>query len=242
MAEVNPALSWMPAFVLAKRGGHQSEVLTLCQAAVAAGKNPADLREACRIVLELAVASRTGADVVKRAYEILTRAMQKAPQADEILVMGAMINHLQGRFEEEVRLYRILLTRIPRNPVVLNNLAWALSEGMNQPSEALEKIDDLIGLVGRSAESLDTRGVILMRLHRLEEAAKDLEEAVRAEPTGSHQFHLAQVYKKLGRDADSRRAMDAARRAGLSATTIDPTERSVFESLIGLGGEGAEKQ
>ena len=64
--------------------------------------------------------------------------------------------------------------------MVLNNLAWVLSEGMNQPAAALEKIDELIKLKGSNVESLDTRGVILLRLGRAEEAVKDLEQVTQA--------------------------------------------------------------
>ncbi len=98
----------------------------------------------------------------------MRRAGTRRPAADDLLLMLAMIRRYQGRYEDEVRLYRDILSREPGNIVVLNNLAWALSEGLNQPSEALEYIDEMIRRIGRSAlpDSLDTRGVILTRLGR----------------------------------------------------------------------------
>ena len=234
LAKENPALSWIPASILARQPEQREETIVLCRKTVETSKNPSDIREACRIALEVAVASRTETSTLKQIQEIVELAIQNAPENDELLVMGAMVNHLVGRFEEEVRLYRVLLVHLPRNPIVLNNIAWALSEGLNQPSEAMEKVDTLIEVAGRSPESLDTRGVILMRLKRFEEAAKDLEEATRAVPTAAHYFHLAQVYKKMGRDDDSRKALEAAQRAGLTPTTVDPTERAELEALLKL--------
>jgi tetratricopeptide (TPR) repeat protein len=148
--------------------------------------------------------------------------------------MKAMIDHLQCRYDEEVRLYRAVLLHQPHNPVVLNNLAWALSEGLNQPSEALEKIDELINRAGRHTENLDTRGVILLRMGRTDLAIKDLEAVVQAEPTGLHFYHLAQAYQKAGRDAEFRKALEQARQAGLTTSTIDPAERAEFEALLKL--------
>ena len=123
----------------------------------------------------------------------------------------------RSRFADEVRLYRAVLERQPQNPVVLNNIAWALSEGMNQPSEAMEQIDELVRIAGRGAETLDTRGVILTRMSRLDEAIKDLEEAVKVSPTGIHLFHLAQAYQKAGRDAEFRKTRDQVRLTGLTS-------------------------
>jgi tetratricopeptide (TPR) repeat protein len=117
---------------------------------------------------------------------------------------------------------------------VLNNLAWVLSEGLDQTREALTKIDLLIKLAGRRAENLDTRGVILSRMGRLDEAIKDLEEVAQAEPTGVHFYHLAQAYRKAGRDAEFRKALEKARQAGLNAETLDPTERAAFEAMRSL--------
>jgi tetratricopeptide (TPR) repeat protein len=232
LAERNPALSWMTASILASRG-QREEALALCRTAVEAGTQPLDLREACRIALDLAVASAGETTAMQRASDLMQTARQRLPEYDDLRVVQAMIYHLQGRFDEEVRHYRAVLANQPRNPVVLNNLAWALSEGLNQPSEALEKIDELLAIVGRNAEQLDTRGVILTRLDRLEEAVTDLKEAVKVESNGVRLYHLAKAYKKMGRDEDFRRTFEEARRAGVtSPATVDSTERADLEALL----------
>ena len=233
LAKQNPALSWMRASILASRG-KRAEALALCRTAVDAGISPTDFHEACRIALEVVVASRTETTVLKQADEILEAALQRMPDADDLLVMKAMINHFQSRFDEELRLYRIVLSRKPQFPVALNNIAWVLSEGLHQPSEALEKIDEVIQLTGRTPNNVDTRGVILMRLGRLEQAIDELKWVVQAEPTDVHYYHLAQAYRKMGRDADFRKAFEEAKRAGLTAAALDPAERADFEDMLKL--------
>ena len=101
LAKQNPALSWMRASILASRGKH-AEAIALCRTAVEAGKNPVDFHEACRIALEVVVASRSEATTLNQADEILGAALQRMPEADDLLVMKAMINHFQSRLRRGV--------------------------------------------------------------------------------------------------------------------------------------------
>ena len=231
LAKQNPGLSWMKASILSSRG-MRAEALALCRTAVNAGTSLSDVYQACRITLEVVAASRNETTTLKQADEILEAATQRLPEADDLLVMKAMINHFLSRFDEEMRLYRIVLSRKPQFPVALNNIAWVLSEGLHQPSEALEKIDEVIQLTGRNPNNVDTRGVILVRLGRLDQAIDELKWVVQAEPTDLHYYHLAQAYRKMGRDADFRKAFAEAKRAGLTAAVLDPAERADFEDLL----------
>jgi tetratricopeptide (TPR) repeat protein len=221
----------MKALILARRGKH-AEALALCRTTVDLGKRPTDFQEACRIALEAVIASRAETTFLKQTDEILQAALQRMPEADDLLVMKAMINHFQSRFDEELRLYRIVLSRKPQSPLALNNVAWVLSEGLHQPSEALEKIDEVIQLTGRTPNSADTRGVILMRLGRLEQAIDELKWVVQTEPTDVHYYHLAQAYRKFGRDAEFRKTFEEAKRAGLTSAALDPAERADFEDML----------
>jgi tetratricopeptide (TPR) repeat protein len=236
LAKHNPALSWMTASILASRG-KRAEALVLCRTAVEAveaGKSLTDLQRACRIVLEVVIASGSETTALNQAEEILAAALKRMPEADDLLVMKAMIHHFQSRFDEESRLYRDVLSRKPQSPLALNNIAWVLSEGLHQPDEALEKIDEVIKLTDRNPNNVDTRGVILVRLGRFEQAIDELKWVVQAEPTAVHYYHLAQAYRKMGRDADFHKAFEEAKRAGLNAAVLDPVERADFEDMLKL--------
>ena len=87
------------------------------------------------------------------------------------------------------------------------------------------RVFEAIDKLGPQPHILDTRGVILTRLGRLDEAVKDLETATRVVPTGPILFHLARAYQKQGRTDDFRKARDRARAAGLVAEQLQPGER-----------------
>jgi tetratricopeptide (TPR) repeat protein len=214
--------------------GQHAEALPICRTTVNAASTPTDVQEACRIAVEIVVACRTEPPVLKQADEILAAALQRLPEADDLLVMKAMIAHFQAHYDEELRLYRIVLSRKPQFPLALNNVAWVLSEGLNQPHEALEKIDKVIELAGRTPNNVDTRGVILARMGRLDQAIDELKWVVQAEPTDVHYYHLAHAYRKMGRDSDFHKAFEEAKRAGLTAASLDPSERADFEEMLKL--------
>jgi tetratricopeptide (TPR) repeat protein len=96
---------------------------------------------------------------------------------------------------------------------------------MKEPEAGLERINEAIERIGPQPHVLDTRGVILTRLGRLDEAVKDLEAAARAVPSGPILFHLARAYQKQGRTEESRKSRERARAAGLVPEQLQPAER-----------------
>jgi Tfp pilus assembly protein PilF len=161
----------------------------------------------------------------------LKDATARDPDAVDPLVYRAMLEHSRGHYEEEVRLYRDVLKHQPRHAIALNNLAWTLSEGLHQPSEALTYIDDVVQHFGRSAQALDTRGVILSRLGRHDEAIRDLEESNRSKPSAVAEFHLALACHEAGREDEFRKYRDQVKEAGLKPEQLDAPERAAFEAL-----------
>ena len=84
--------------------------------------------------------------------------------------------------------------------LVANNLAWVLAH--QQPPDlerALTIIDSVLERWPDVAQYRDTRGQILVKLERWEDALDDLERAL-PQMTRNRQLHeaLAQVYGKLG--------------------------------------------
>jgi tetratricopeptide (TPR) repeat protein len=230
IAKKTPSASWMPAMIAARRG-RGDEAFELLQPVLRPGANPDDLKEAAKVAMKVAIAAGDS-ETLRKAGQIIDAILQLAPDVDEILVMSAMLRHVQGHFEEEVRLYRKIQSHRPENYVVLNNLAWALSEGLNRPEEGLACVDELIKTTGRDPEALDTRGVILTRLKRFDEAVKDLEEVIRAAPNGLHHFHLARAYSRAGQTADALKNRDLAKAAGLALEGVDASERADLKALL----------
>ena len=229
LALKNPSLSWMPAAALARKGNHD-EAIDLLEIAARGGQYE-DLLETGRTAMTLAV---DAADPVtlSRVERVLDAALNAAPGVDELSIFKAMLRHIQGRYNDEAQLYQAALERKPEHPVILNNLAWVLSEGLHRPEEGLKYIDELVKITGRNPQTLDTRGVILTRLGRYDEAVHDLQEVVAREPKALHHLHLARSYQLSGRNDAALKSRDLARQHGLSLKDLDPIERSDLKTLL----------
>jgi tetratricopeptide (TPR) repeat protein len=228
LAEHRPRVSWAAAGVLARRG-RPEEAVALIRAAQEAGAPRAALLRA----LEQTLAQAPDAARLAPADALLEEARRREPEAIEWLLVTALLRHFQGRFDDEIQLYQAALERHPTDFLFLNNMAWTLSEERPRPdpAEALRRIDEAIRHVGRLPQLLDTRGVILTRLGRLDEAIAELDEATRG-PTGALAlFHLARAYQQAGRVAEARAARDRAQAAGLDHARLATRERAEWEAL-----------
>jgi cellulose synthase operon protein C len=184
-------------------------------------------REAARSALAMASTTREPrwSDLADR---LLDRAIGTGPVDDELAYARASLRHLQGRLEEAVKAYDELAARSPANLLFLNNGAWILSEDLNRPREALERIEVLKAKAGVQPHTLDTRGVILLRLGQTDRAIDDLEAAAKAVPSGPICYHLARAYLAAGRREDAARALAKASAAGLKPESLQPSERAEF--------------
>lgn len=171
---------------------------------------------------------------VEQADGLLGLALKGQPGSPELLQAQAYLRHLGRDYDSEIKIYKDIIAKNPNNYYFLNNMAWTLSEEMGKPAEGLARIDEAIAKVGRQSHLIDTRGVILYRLGRLEEAIKDLEAAAAALPSGPIDFHLARAYKAAGKTADFEKYRALAREAGLKAEQLQPSERDEAEKLIGF--------
>ena len=157
--------------------------------------------EATRASLNLA--NDLGGGWVDQTERLLGLALKGKPESLELLQMQAYLRHIQRDYSAEINTYQDILAKNPGNLLFLNNMAWTLSEEMGRGQEGFEQIERAIAKVGRQSHLVDTRGVILLRLGRVPEAIKDLEDAAGMLPTGPIYYHLARAYKMAGREADS---------------------------------------
>ena len=181
--------------------------------------------------MQVAVSS-DDAVTLRRVAEVLEMALKIDPNSDELIVMTAMLRHLQRDYKEEVHLYESVLARRPESYVVLMNLAWALSEGLHSPKDADPYLKTLMRVAGGDVGVMDTRAVVLMRLGDVEEAIRELEAVVKSNPTPPHYFHLARAYKQSGRLAESKKYLQEARKLGLNPRELDITERDDYHDLV----------
>ena len=167
---------------------------------------------------------------------LLTPALINQPESIELLQTQAYLRHLQKNYAAEVKIYERILSLRPVNFLFMNNMAWTLSEELDRPQDGLRVIDEAITKVGRQAHLLDTRGVILLRLGKLDAAINDLEVAAIALPTPPVYFHLARAYQKAKKTAEFGKYKALAHDSGLRPDQLQPSEREEAKQLIGFGG------
>ena len=226
------AVKWpKDAYVLARTqlaDGKIAEAIKSCQIAIEAG----EALESVRVATQIAILKKDDVATIQAVDDLDSAALAQAPKAPDVLIFIATLRHLQGRYDEEVALYRQALENVPSSYLFLNNMAWTLCEGLQRYDEALERIDDVIRRQGRASQFLDTRGVILARLGRFDEAIADLEQSVAWRPVGDAYFHLARTYRQANKPEDYRRCRDLARKAKLDISTLDPTDRADVSSVM----------
>ena len=163
----------------------------------------------------------------------LVEAIQKHPDAADLLSKLAAIRLRQGRFDEEETLLRRTLASNPEDPRALNDLAWLLAH--REPSklqEALELINRAIDVAGENPALLDTRAVIFLQLGQPDRALQDLGKSLALRPSSrASYFHLARAHQMAGNEAESRKAFQRAEELGLKLETVDPLEREAYQKL-----------
>jgi uncharacterized protein (TIGR03790 family) len=104
-------------------------------------------------------------------------------------LMLAALYEAEGEYDKAIERYRKLQQLAPNNPVVLNDLAYALAVRKNNPQEALPLAEKAHELARNSANISDTLGWIYHLLGQDAKAEKLLEEAVRSS-AASAEMHL----------------------------------------------------
>jgi len=147
------------------------------------------------------------------AEQILRHILVTNPNSIEVLSVFSRLRYSQGRYSEAVELYRRWLALAPNEVMILNDLAWILSEEMGQHEEALSLVEKALKLAPEDRHSLDTHGVVCRHLKRFHEAEASLKELIRVcKEYGSAtrteivaRFHLAQVYWESERKEEAGR-------------------------------------
>lgn len=226
-------LVWLSASIAASRGRY-AEALASSQAALDAGATADAVNTAVFTATKAARAVPPDTEAAARAIAFIEKAQAKYPDNVEAILALAHARYFQGRYEDQVRLYRLALDKKPARFDFLNSLAYILCERLNQPSEALERINECIAQGGPSSNILDTKGLILIRLKQYDAAIRILNEALRVDAgtaLGMIEFHLALAEREAGHPEASKQAAARAKKAGLDLTDCSERERREWEEL-----------
>ena len=170
-------------------------------------------------------------DHVKELEHCLRAALERDPRLIMVRLYLADLEDMRSNCAAAEQLYREVLEKQPNNPFALNNLAWLRSQFDNKHDEGLELIDKAIASVGRRAELLDTRALILLKLNRTDEAVAELRDVVGDTPTAQRLFHLGRALHQAQDRTGADKALQEAKKLGLSAEKLHPREQQVYVDL-----------
>ncbi len=230
MALLWPRDAWILAEYHAKLG-RTDEALDACRVAVDAGAT----REPLAIALGLVNTGRLDRPQGEKARAIAETVVAGPTKDAGVMLLAVAIASRQGRYDEALRICRRAFEADPSNPLCLNglnDLAWIFCEELARPAEALVEVDRVLK-VAALPTAMDTRGVILTRLGRFDEATDQLERGLQKEPVGHRYLHLARAYQKAGKPEKYQNTLDRAKKAGINPAALGPKEREEFAAVIG---------
>ncbi len=167
---------------------------------------------------------------VAEARRLLEETATTHPRAAEPLVDLAQLEERAGDLPAAVAAYRRALTRVPENPMLMNNLAYLLVRDPAGHDEAVAIAERALALAPNNGAIADTLGWALYQKGELVRAESLLTSVAKAAPgAGEVRYHLGMVYAKQGKTEEARRELEAAVKAG-NFKAVDEARRAL-ESL-----------
>ena len=229
VARIWPKDSCILAEWLASQG-RWGESLDACRVAAAAGAT----QEPMRVTLNLVTTGRVDASRAAKVKAVADLVVASQPGDVGLLLMAVSLANRQKRYDDALIHCRKAFEVSPTNPLCvngLNDMAWIFSEELDRPAEALAEVERVLK-VATTTSAMDTRGVILTRLGRLDEATDQLERCLQKEPVGHRFLHLARAYQKAGQLEKYQGAIDRAKQVGINVAALGPKEREEFAAVL----------
>lgn len=174
--------------VLAQSGKPDDALKQFSKAAKAGADPAASLR-----IVGLLDGTNRGAS----ADDELAAALRKFPEDVSVLAYAAQRALAQGKAEKAVELQQKIAIRNPRNPVVLNDLAWAQIQA-KQP-QAIDNARKAARMMPDNPNVLDTLGMAQAQAGKRDEAIASLRTAVNLAPVAAlPRLHLAEQLLAAG--------------------------------------------
>ena len=172
-----------------------------------------------------------------KAEELYQRPIVLAHPSASSFIGLAQVKYLLGQFDEAEAVYRKVLEMEPWNRMALNDLAWILGEVLGRHAEGLQLADKGVSRYPDYPNLLDTRGVLLTRLGRLDDAREDLErclDAATLPPSTQAQalFHLGRVLNLQGDKETAQQKLNEALELDRQHAIFKPDELAEITHLL----------
>jgi tetratricopeptide (TPR) repeat protein len=149
-----------------------------------------------------------------RSVDLYDKAFLRAPDDLNLRINRAVALERAGRKDEAIEEYSAIEGKAA-NAIDLNNICWAMAIANVEIDRALKNCDKSLDLASSSATS-DSRGLVMLRLKRIDDAIKDYSSALANNDSPSSLYGRAIAYARKGDKSKS--DADAAR-----ALKLDPT-------------------
>ena len=190
-----------------------------------------DAASVAQAVQSVIHSSRFAGQHAQDTEKILQAALKKFDRNAALLLVLADLYKAVNRPADVEQCYREVLAKQPNHGMALNNLAYLLATQKSKLEEAEGLINHGIAYSGGMASMLDTRAVVHLCADKPEQALDDLNEAMNEGRKPAFLFHQAWAYWALGRKVDASEALSAAEKAGLSKSSLEAYERSIYLKL-----------
>ena len=148
-------------------------------------------------------------ELFEEAMTIYDRALENGYNSD-LLYARAMLGEKMGRLDILEADLRSIIRREPENSQALNALGYTLADRTDRYIEAEELIDQALELSPNDHYILDSKGWVLYRLGRLEEAILYLRRALDINPDAEIAAHLGEVLWVTGDKNEARKVWETA--------------------------------
>jgi Flp pilus assembly protein TadD len=158
--------------------------------------------------------------------------MTSNPEDTELLSSAAVMYASLGQNDVAITQLEKLLKIAPNHVLAQNNLATLLAEDPQRQEDGMVVIDQAIKVAGRQPALLDTKGTLLLRSGKFQEAVACLEEATIMPPVDPRYWlHLAQAYYELGDISAADQALTRAQVSHVGETLLTSAERAEIKQL-----------
>ena len=150
------------------------------------------------------------ANAYQEAFDLLGNALEKMPNAPDLLYDHAMAAEKVDRIDVlETNLRKLIKIR-PDHAHAYNALGYTFADRNQRIEEAHDLIQTALKLAPEDPFILDSMGWVLFRMGRGEEGLDYLQKAYKQRPDAEIAAHLGEVLWTLGRHDEARRVWDGA--------------------------------
>ncbi|MDP2433384.1 MAG: tetratricopeptide repeat protein [Pseudomonadota bacterium] len=194
-----------------------------------AGLNAGDDAERVQVVQTEALLLRDTKNY-PAVFEVLSRALEKMPDALELLYDRAMVAEKLNRLDVLEQDLRRLIKLKPDHAHAYNALGYTLADRTNRLPEAVELLTQALKLSPDDPFILDSMGWALLKLKRLPEAIDHLRRAYNSKPDPEIAAHLGEALWLKNGKGDR----DEARRVWQGSLKAYPDNESLREVVSRL--------